>query len=455
MKKSRKKCRFNLFKLPIVVFFTLSLLGSCNDDKQKENHVPSGEVIVDYFYPDSGRIAEKVIFTGNNFGTNPANIKVYFNQKQGKVIGSDGNSMYVVVPRMPGDTCKVAVVIGNDSIICDQTFRYKTSVTVSTVCGNGEATFKEGTLSSAQLRPRFLCVDSDGNIFAIQRDDGTNGLIRINEEENIVTLAQGGLSTPNAPCVDLITGVVTIPADEPATLFYNADPGEGWAVRSRTIKFNNPTLANLLMGSWDKYKHSMAVSKWDGYIYTRYRSGYLVKINPKTFEGESVLNDSNNNPISLGGAGDCHGVAFHPQKPSLLYMSFTSECGDMAHAIYSIDVAAENPISTLKRLSAPGAGSGGFRDGKFEQAMFKNPRQIYFDPDGYLYIADYDNHCIRRVTPDNMVETVVGIPGTSGYKDGNKDDALFNHPWGLGVSKEGNVYIADFDNKRIRKLAVE
>ncbi len=80
--------------------------------------------------------------------------------------------------------------------------------------------------------------------------------------------------------------------------------------------------------------------------------------------------------------------------------------------------------------------------------MFKNPRQLYFDPDGYLYIADYDNHCIRRVTPENMVETVIGIPGESGYKDGTKDEALFNHPWGLGVSKEGTVYVADFDNNR-------
>jgi hypothetical protein len=198
----------------------------------------------------------------------------------------------------------------------------------------------------------------------------------------------------------------------------------------------------------------MAFCPADGYLYTRFRSGHIVRIHTQTYEAECITKDANGSSVASTTFGDVYGLCFHPHHPEILYMAFTGECGNMAHSIYSIDVTAQEPLTTLTRLSGPGM-SGGFRDGKFEEALFRNPRQMYFDPDGFLYIADFDNHCIRRVTPENVVETVVGVPGTSGYKDGNKDEALFNHPWGLGVSKEGNVYVADWDNRRIRKLAVE
>ena len=71
-----------------------------------------------------------------------------------------------------------------------------------------------------------------------------------------------------------------------------------------------------------------------------------------------------------------------------------------------------------------------------------------------MYIADSGNHCIRRITTDGMVETVLGMPGTAGWKDGGKEEALFNEPSGLGISSDGTLYVADFGNRRIRKLSI-
>ena len=71
-----------------------------------------------------------------------------------------------------------------------------------------------------------------------------------------------------------------------------------------------------------------------------------------------------------------------------------------------------------------------------------------------MYIADKDNHCIRRISPEGMVETVLGVPGTSGYKDGSKKEALFNQPTGIGIGKDGSVYVADWGNFRVRKLTI-
>jgi DNA-binding beta-propeller fold protein YncE len=102
-----------------------------------------------------------------------------------------------------------------------------------------------------------------------------------------------------------------------------------------------------------------------------------------------------------------------------------------------------------------GSSGGGHRDGELSVAQFNNPHQAQFDEEGNLYVCDRGNHCIRKVTTDGMVETVVGIPGVAGFKDGGKEEALFNDPWGVAVGPDGSVYVAEFENNRIRKLAIE
>jgi hypothetical protein len=446
--------KINTLIIAIMAICVCSLsFVSCGDEEGSGGggvpYDPNQPVVVTGFKPDSGRIAEKVILEGRNFGTDPSKISVYFNQKKAKVIGSTGNLMYVVVPRMPGDTCTLTVKVGNskvptvgkDSIVAEQKFRYKVSVSVSTVVGNGKYSFREGDLSYAQLRPRYLTVDNDNNLFVVQRSDGFEGLIRVNEKENIASKLAEGLTRCNAITVDKQTGIVTFPADEPPEVFYDANPAENWAVRTRNLKLMfEVTGGNNGIG---RYKHAMAFCPWDGKVYVRYSSGDIAKIDPKTYQTELVYTTV---------YGDVYGLAFHPHHPTLLYLAMEGGCGVNAHSICVIDVS--DPENSFRQLSAPSA-SGGFRDGKLENAQFKNPCQLYFDNDGNCYIADRDNHCIRKITPENMVETVVGIPGKSGFKDGSPDEALFNQPWGIGVAQDGTVYVADYNNGRVRKLSIE
>jgi DNA-binding beta-propeller fold protein YncE len=356
--------------------------------------------------------------------------------------------MYVVVPRMPGDTCTVTVrvgdsqnpTLGKDSVVAEQKFRYKVAVSVSTVVGDGTKQFRAGNLSYARLRPRYLTVDDDGNIFAAMRDDGYEGLIRINEQENIVEHL-GNTTMGNGVTIDRATGVVTLPGDHPPAVFHDAYPAEGWVVRTRYLRLSF-TIDGGNAGPGNT-KHAMAFCPWDGKVYTRFRSGDIAKIDPDSYRADWVYRTQ---------FGDCLGLAFHPKHPSLLYMTFVDENGTYAHSVCVIDVA--DPENSFRQLSALNP-AGGFRDGKLENAEFRNPCQIYFDDDGNCYIADRDNHCIRRITPENMVETVVGIPGKADFKDGNADEALFNQPWGIGVARDGTVYVADWGNARIRKLTIE
>jgi hypothetical protein len=417
---------------------------SCGDENKSEGRAeydPSRPVVLTSFHPDSGGIASKVIFDGDNFGSDPSKIKVYFNSKPATVIGSSGSRMYAIVPRMPGDTCDISVVVGNDSVVYDHKFRYRISVTVSTIAGNGDANaLRVGILDQATFQPAGLCMDGDGNLFAmIHNNDG--GFLKINEEENsVIELANAsqGIVWVAAPCVDMSTGMVAFPSDHIRELFWTFDPREGWAFRSQYMKFKEGTV-DLPPNPWKK---SIASCTYDGYFYSRFYNGHIVKIHPKTYETET---------IHVITSGECYGMAFSPLHPTVLYMSIWSDAGDIRNSICSMDI--RDPAGTFQKLS--GATGGGHRDGELSVAQFREPRQIFFDPEGNLYIAESGNQCIRRLTTEGMVETVVGIPGQSGWKDGGKDDALFNTPYGIAVSSDGTVYVGDHGNSRIRKLAIE
>ncbi len=440
MKNQMKFLNFSLF-------FALLFLFSCEKNNSPEKPVipynPNKPLKLTTFVPDSGVYKEKVLLEGENFGTDLANIKVYFNNKKAPVIGSTGTRIYVQAPRLPGDTCTISVVVGKDSLSYTQHFYYFQSISVSTIAGTGVYDYKEGDLSEAMLSPRYLCVDKEDNIFVSSRNKGgesenSNAMVfaRIDQEANqLITIEKNVVG--NVPTADPVTGVITFPTEATVGSIYTLDPKEFWGPRKRELRWPD----NYVNKPGEGYKHAMSVNPADGYIYMRYYHGDIIKVNPRTYEVEFVYRTAQ---------GDNFGLTFSPLEPNILYISFAANAGVNANSICSIDVS--NPDNTFKKLSGPTA--GGFRDGPIEVAQFRDPGQIMSDTDGNIYVADAGNHCIRRITPDKMVETVLGVPGKSGFKDGGKEDALFNFPTGIGVGTDGSVYVGDLLNRRVRKLSI-
>jgi DNA-binding beta-propeller fold protein YncE len=95
---------------------------------------------------------------------------------------------------------------------------------------------------------------------------------------------------------------------------------------------------------------------------------------------------------------------------------------------------------------------GGYADGKASEAKFKIPQSVDVDKDGVVYVADTGNHCIRMIKA-GKVSTLTGKPGQQGYYDGSLDEALFNEPWTVSVAKDGSIYVVDYGNYRIRRVA--
>lgn len=109
-------------------------------------------------------------------------------------------------------------------------------------------------------------------------------------------------------------------------------------------------------------------------------------------------------------------------------------------------VTPEGAVSTL----AGQAGNPGNADGS--SAQFYNPQGVAVDGSGNVYVADTGNHTIRKITAGGVCSTLAGLTGIFGTFDGTNTGARFNCPSGVAVDGSGNVYVSDYNNNTIRKV---
>jgi sugar lactone lactonase YvrE len=94
--------------------------------------------------------------------------------------------------------------------------------------------------------------------------------------------------------------------------------------------------------------------------------------------------------------------------------------------------------------------AGSIDGNKTTSATFNNPYGMGFDPFGNIYVADFGTSRIRKISSSGNVSTPAGT--SSGYLDGNRTTAKFRQPEDMVADENGNIYVADYQNHRIRKI---
>jgi sugar lactone lactonase YvrE len=318
----------------------------------------------------------------------PDPLEATFNKPWGIAIGPDG-SLYV----SDSGNHKIRKIDGNG---------------VSTYAGTGTENFINGTCKDVATfaQPGGIAFDANGNLYVA---DISNSVIRkIIPEPDCKVTTLAGAGPNNLRSVD---GTGTLAS------FYNP---EGLAVDAN---------GNVYVTDFNGHKIRKVDS--NGKVTTIAGTGA-----PGNTNDDQALEATFNFPRAI--AIDQTGILYVTEQ--------------MTNDIRKITTAGQ--VTTLAGSGA----AGPVIDGTGADAVFNDPIGIMIDARGNLLVADPDNHAVRQVTPDGVVTTIAGKRepytnlGKSGDDDGPTDVATFNQPIGVAVGPGSVIYVADYGNNTIRKL---
>lgn len=259
----------------------------------------------------------------------------------------------------------------------------------TTFAGTGTLGFSGGSLTSAQFySPQGLAFDGSGNLYVA--DQGNNGIYKITS-----------------------TGAVTILAGTGLAGYVN---GAGTAAR-----FNAP--------------QGIAADA-AGNVYVADRSNNMIrKITStgvvSTFAGTGAYTLADGDGPTLAAFNRPTGVAV-----------------DAAGNVYVTDQGN----TALRKITVAGVVST-LIGNTTTTALLNSLSGIALDAQGNMYITDQTGR-VLFISTQSILYTLAGKSNTSGFLDGSKTTALFSAPTGIAVDASKNVYVADYNNNRIRKLTI-
>jgi len=144
-------------------------------------------------------------------------------------------------------------------------------------------------------------------------------------------------------------------------------------------------------------------------------------------------------------------VGLSPNTTYYIRAYATNSAGTGYGSVVEFTTSASLTAVTTVVSTFAGNGTAGYVDAGGTGAQFNNPVGVTIDASGNLFVSDTHNSLIREITPAGQVTTFAGIP-TIGFSNGAAATAQFYAPTGSAFDSKGNLYVADFGNNVIRKI---
>jgi trimeric autotransporter adhesin len=325
--------------------------------------------------------------------------------------------------------------------------------TILTVAGNGEAAFSGdgGPATLARLTvPAQLAVGPAGDLFIA---DAFNHVIRKVSLEGVITTVAGtgqpGFSGDGGPAAQARLNVpVGVAVDAAGNLFI-AD-----LLNQRIRKVNTTGIITTLAGGGTKAPgeaegnpatearldrtHGVAVDAVGNVFFVELLKNRIRKVSPSGMI--STVAGSGVKGFSGDGGPATAAQLYHP------YGLATDAAGNLFIGDFGNNrVRRVSPAGIISTVAGGGSPADGLGDGgQATDARLDGVPGLVVDPGGNLFIADNRNGRVRKVSASGIISTVAGTaqPGFSG-DGGPAADARLSGAWGLAVDKAGNLFIAD------------
>ncbi|MHA4809015.1 IPT/TIG domain-containing protein [Flavitalea flava] len=442
----RQKSISGKFRVLILILAGFGLFaGACRkyDNPPVAMPVPAPQLVS--FDPAEGPMGFTVVLNGANFSSSLTGNTVTFNGKTAIVSAATSNRLTVTVPAGAGDG-KIAVQTGGQTVTSATGFTYL--YTVSTFAGSSPPAYLDGAGAVAKFHfPFGVATDAAGNIIIT---DLNNQRIRSITPAGVVsTVAGDGLQGfINGAGVDArFREPFAAAADASGTIFI-ADVDNNM-IRKITLSGEVSTLAGDTIqgqvnatGTAARFSSPSGVAvDGAGTIFVADADNHLIRKISQAGVVTTFAGDGHS------GYKDAPGTEAEFNYPSGIAL-------DGSGNVYVADesnnmIRKITPAGMVSTLA--GNLNSGHQDGNGREAGFNSPIAMTVDRSGNVYVGDYNNQLVRKITPSGVVTTIAG-DGSPGFKDGVGRDAQFRNPAGIAIGASGIIYVADFGNHRIRSL---
>ncbi len=339
----------------------------------------------------------------------------------------------------------IMCMFGCDDIVKDEA-PIVTTYEVATLAGNGDPGYADGEGSAASFHnPAGLAIDANDNLYVA--DAGNNCIRKITPNGKVTTLT--GTNEPGFQNGTLAEARFRSPRSVAFDLEGNLIITEKNTIRKVELSGSVSLIAGApdSIGYIDATMGNARFGDIRGVVVDQFNYVYVAD-----YSNHVIRKITTDLEVSTFAGQGIPGIVNGLPQDS----KFNKPLG-MSIANNGTIYLADQENNLIRKINNGGvveivAGSiYGYEDGVNVNAKFRQPTTVTSDGEGNIFVADAKNFRIRLIKNSGLVETIAGN-GVKGYRDAIGEEAILGHISGIAVDSRGNIYIADQTNHCIRKL---